>query len=113
MIAEILKECVQRNIHVEMCLPWGHYKVSGFSKSGDVEIYEGEDEGGEECVVVEQIYGENDYIYDFNGLSFIAYRWWMQYRDRGYDVPQGWKEYWIEKGLIKEKIVKEYIPTKY
>lgn len=45
----------------------------------------------------------------FKAISLVAWGWYLNYHDRGYGVPEVWKQHWLDQGLIKKVIREEYV----
>lgn len=75
---------------------------SGFSKSGSAEI---------KCdgnfIDVHTRYNTVCRIENFEDLVAHAWRWYIDSKDRGYGIPEEFKQQFIECGYLK-KVIKEY-----
>ncbi len=80
------------------------YGVDGFSKSGNVHLFE-TDTGEIKCLAR---YDECDEIHTYDDLVYIAWNWFLRYKER--DVFANPSHYWLNDflrlGLI-EKVTKE------
>lgn len=45
----------------------------------------------------------------FSVLSDIAWRWYINYKDSGYGIPEVWEEHWLSQGLIKKVVQEKYV----
>lgn len=65
------------------------FRVWGFSKSGTVDLYVGDDK-----ILVKARYDKITEIEDFSGLAHIAYDWYINYKNRSpFENPDS---YWAE-----------------
>lgn len=96
---DILKQCNDKTD------TWGfkdgclYFEVRGFSKSGNVKLYE--KDGKIYCLAR---YDELDEIEDYDDLVRIAFRWFFNYKDRGYEPASEWVHDFIRLNLIKKKV---------
>jgi len=62
-------------------------------------------------VVLETRYGQISYIHLDNpieDISYTAWSWYLDYRDRGYGPNETWLPIWIEQGLITKKKIETF-----
>lgn len=76
------------------------YSISGFSKSGSALLYI-----KDEKIVCSTRYGQIDYIHEWEDLVVVAFDWWKDYKDRGYNLPDEWRKEFIACNFIKESDV--------
>lgn len=94
------------------------FTIPGFSKSGNAEIRLLTGETGMSNVAeigVSTRYDTCDKMFcsteyeAFRFISGVAWRWYLNYKDRGYGIPEVWKEHWLIEGHIKKVIREEYV----
>ena len=83
------------------------YRISGFSKSGTVTLYQKND-----AIFALARYNELAWISDFDDLVTLAWTWYVNYKDREpFTQPDPyWLPYFIEKNWIE---VETETVTKY
>ena len=85
------------------------YELQGFYKSGDVKLFERED-----FIYALARYEELTQLSEsnpFDSLVELNYEWWQKSKSRwvGWETPEEkWLVYFLEKGLVKEKILRIY-----
>lgn len=90
------------------------FKVRGFSKSGTVTVKYVVPEVTdpmkmiEPKIIVYQRYDRETEIRNYDELAFLAWDWYIDYADRGYHVPEEWKQYFLDHKLIREKKTTTY-----
>lgn len=100
---EIILKTVKNNIPVT--IKWKDnrlmYEIPGFSKSGTIDLYQ-----EDEIYWTVGRYNTKKQIEDFRDLVFLAYCWWLDYKDRSpFENPNGyWKNLMIEYGFLKVEI---------
>lgn len=91
------------------------FTVPGFSKSGtatlkllDVNGYTARIEVSTRYDTVKWATVDTEYQ-AFQFISSIAWGWYLNYKDRGYGIPEVWKEHWLSEGYIKKVVREEYV----
>jgi hypothetical protein len=81
------------------------YRVSGFSKSGTVTLFQGDD-----TIFALARYKEITKISNFDDLVSLAWYWYINYKDREpFTEPDPyWLPYFIEKNWIETETVTKY-----
>lgn len=81
------------------------YDVPGFSKSGNVTLFEANGK-----IFASARYNETTEITCFDDLVSLAFDWYVRYKDREpFENPDSiWAPYFIEKGWIKKVMKYEY-----
>lgn len=76
----LAEEISANNIPVTLCQEDGKImlKVPGFSKSGEACVYLDDDNN----LTVATRYGRVDIIYGFDDLAFVAFDWFVSYKNR-------------------------------
>ena len=85
------------------------YEIPGFSKSGNVTLYESVDE-----IWARARYDELTKITCFNDLVLLAWNWYDKYSDRSpFENPSEiWEPYFLEKVLLKKVTEVKYVKNK-
>lgn len=102
---EIIKKCLENNIHVELSLDG--YVIHGFAKSGQgVMSFEPDEDG---CYTLYLRYNTVEKVDCFEDLVSICYRWCDSYQSRGYGWD--WLDVFVEYGYLKPvtKTTTEYV----
>lgn len=81
------------------------YDVPGFSKSGNVTLFESKGQ-----IYASSRYNQTNEINNFDDLVMLAWDWYIRYKDRSpFENPDSiWTPYFIEKGWIKKVMKYEY-----
>jgi hypothetical protein len=105
-VEDIVKECVKRHIPVDVHHALSDndnivYRVTGFSKSGGANIWQGPSE-----VICVTRYETMDDLQSFKDLSGVAWRWYLNYKDREpfTEPDHNWLQTWIDEGRIEAKV---------
>lgn len=102
----ILQKCETKTGYWKL-MPNGQigFEISGFSKSGNITLYEEDDK-----IICLARYGERDEIEEYDDLVHVAYSWYSRYKDREpfSSPPSQWVEDFLRLGLIKKKTVTIY-----
>ena len=101
---EIIAQCLERGIHVE--LSKDGYEIFGFSKSGKGLLSFSPTEEGEYALSLRYNTVEN--VRTFEDIVHICFHWCDQYIDRGYGWD--WADTFVEFGLLKKEVTST---TKY
>lgn len=108
MLENIIKECAEFGIPVEVELDTNGsivYRVMGFSKSGEAKL-----SVSDSSVVCETRYNRIDHILTFSDLTYIAYEWYMNYKDRTpFEKPESYWEKVFTDLKIGDKITVKYV----
>ncbi len=110
MLENIVNKCIKYGISVITDVKNDSlaYRVSGFSKSGEALLYATED-----AVVCETRYNRVDHVLTFKDLAYIAYEWYMNYKDREpFDkVDPNWAVVFSDFKIgSKESLNDDYLP---
>lgn len=109
LIEDIITECAQNNITVELHYNWTdkqlQFSVHIGSKTGNAIIYNQQDE-----VWIVGRYARREQLHSFNDLVSYAYGWFIDYMDRSpFEQPDSqWASIFEAKGLIKKVVKTEY-----
>lgn len=99
LLENIIKICLEEGISVQTDLAIDgsiSYIVKGFSKSGEANLYVDGD-----AVVCKTRYDRIDHVLTFKDLAYIAYEWYVNYKDREpFNNPDpGWGEVFEKYGI--------------
>jgi hypothetical protein len=103
---EILEKCFNKSDRWSVKDGIIYYEIRGFSKSGNVKIYENYDK-----IFCLARYDELDEIENYDDLVNIAYNWYSRYKDREpfSQPPEEWVEDFVRLGRIKKETKIVYV----